>query len=236
MIDFLGVQYEQVTSEITGGTWFRYGREPVTYRIPYFDRQEPVVSVQVPEAYVVPPQWPIVAERLALHVVRLRRLAAPVTLTVRSYRFDDVSWQEEPYEGRHPLDFAVESIQEERRLPAGSWVVDLRQRAARVAIHVLEPQGPDSFVRWGFFDPIFSRTEYVEPYVIEPMAREMLARDPDLARQLEEAKAADPGFAGDPRAIRDWFYRRTPYWDDRVNVYPIGLIDDRAVLESLPLE
>ena len=37
-------------------------------------------------------------------------------------------------------------------------------------------------------------------------------------------------------AIRDWFYRRTHYWDDRVNVYPIGLIDDRAALEALPLE
>jgi hypothetical protein len=236
MIDFLGVSYEEVTSEITGGTWIRYGREPVTYRIPYFDRQEPTVSVQVPEGYLVPPEWPAVAERLALHGVALRRLAVPVTLTVRSYRFRDVSWQEQPYEGRHPLDFQVESIREERELPAGTWVVDLRQRAARVAIHVLEPQAPDSYVQWGFFDPIFSRTEYVESYVIEAMAREMLARDPDLARQLEAAKAADPEFAGDPRAIRDWFYRRTPYCDDRVNIYPVGLIDDRAVLEALPLE
>lgn len=236
LIDFLGVSMAEEVSEITGGRWFRYGSEPVTYRIPYFHRQVPSVAVDLPEAWLIPPEWSEVAERLALHGVVLRPLVRPVELEVRSWRFAEVSWRQRPYEGRHPLTFTAEELRETRTYPAGSWVVDVRQRAARIAAHVLEPQGPDSFVRWGFFDPIFQRTEYVESYVIERMAREMLAADPDLARELAAARDDDPEFGADPRAIRDWFYRRTPYHDDRVDIYPVGMLDDRATVDALPLE
>ncbi len=235
-IDFLGVAYREVRSELTGGTWLRFEPDrPVTLRIPWFDRQEPTVTVEPPAAYLVPPEWGEVLDRLARHGVALGRLAEPVTLAVRSYRFGDPSWAAEPYEGRHPLTCAVEPLREERTFPAGTAVVDLRQRAARVAVHALEPEAPDSFLQWGFFDPVFSRAEYIEDYVIEPMAARMVAEDPDLAAELARRKAEDPEFAADPRAIRDWFYRRTPYRDDRVGVYPVGLLDDPEAVDALPL-
>ena len=42
--------------------------------------------------------------------------------------------------------------------------------------------------------------------------------------------------ANDPWAIRYWFYAKTPYYDHRVGVYPVGLVDDPAVVDGLPLE
>ena len=235
MVDFLGVEYEELQSDLTGGTWFRYGSEPVTYRIPHFNIQQSSVTVDLPEAYIIPAEWPEVARRLSAHGVVLNRLERAASVTVRSYRFSEAAWQERPYEGRHPVSFEVESITEERLFPPGSFVVDMRQRAARVAANVLEPQAPDSYVYWGFFDAIFERVEYVESYVIEDLAREMLAEDPALAQELFERKAADPEFAKDPWAIRYWFYARSPYYDQRVNLYPVGLIDDRTVVETLPV-
>ena len=47
------------------------------------------------------------------------------------------------------------------------------------------------------------------------------------------AKAADPEMAGKPRAILNWFYARTPYWDERIGLYPVGRIMDRKVVDSL---
>ena len=56
--------------------------------------------------------------------------------------------------------------------PAGSIVVPLNQRLSKVAIHWLEPEAPDSAMRWGFFDSIFEQKEYGEAYVMEKVARE----------------------------------------------------------------
>jgi hypothetical protein len=233
ILDFLGYAYQEINSKLTGGTWFRYSDRPETFQVAYYNVQRPVVQVMLPEAYIVPAEWAAVIERLDLHGVMVQRLPRPWSGEVRTYRFANPSWQEQPYEGRHPVNFEVEAIKQEREFPAGSAVVDMRQRAARVAAHILEPEGPDSFARWGFFDAVFQRSEYVEPYVIEKMARQMLDADPELRREFARKKARDEQFAGDPRAIRDWFYQRTPYYDARLNIYPVGLVDDRAVVDSL---
>ena len=110
-----------------------------------------------------------------------------------------------------------------REFPAGTLIVRLDQRAARVAAHILEPKGPDSFLHWGFFNTCLQRVEYIEAYAIEKVAREMLAKDPKLAEEFEAKKAEDPEFAADPGAIRDWFYRRSPYYDEKAYLYPIGV-------------
>ena len=46
------------------------------------------------------------------------------------------------------------------------------QRAANVAINLLEPQAPDSLLRWGYLDAIFEPKEYGEPRVLEKLARD----------------------------------------------------------------
>ncbi len=235
MIDFLGYEYEVVESDITGGPWHQYSQKPVTFKIPYFNKMEPSVSVNLPEAYIVPPQWLEVIRRLEIHGVEIKRLAEPASIKVGSYRFDDISWAQRPYEGRHTVRFESRAITEERLFPAGSAVIDINQRAARVAAHILEPGAPDSYLYWGFFDTIFEKKEYTETYVMEAMAREMLAADKSLREEFDQALAADSTMAGDQWRILNWFYQRTPYWDDRKDVYPIGKITDRAVVENLEL-
>lgn len=231
---FHGVAFEEVVSEITGGAYFSYHPElPRTSTLERYARVEPAVSVTLPAAYLVPPEWDDVLVRLAAHGVVFQRLAQPATLTVRTYRFADASWQERPYEGRHPVTFTVEPLTETRTFPAGTAVVGTDQSAARVVAHALEPQGPDSFAAWGLFDAVFTPVEYVEPRVIEAMIPQLLADDLDLRERFETRKADDPEFAGDPRAIREWFYRQTPYADARAGIYPVGLVDDPAAVDRL---
>ncbi len=222
-----------MTSEVTGGTWNRFTGEPETMRLEYYDTLVPERTVRLPAAYIVPPQWTDVIDRLRWHGVAFTRLAEPTTLKVRGYRFEDPHWRERPYEGHHPVDFHLEEFTAERTFPAGSAVVRTDQPAARVIAHLLEPLGPDSMVRWGYFDAIFARVEYAESYVIEQMIPRMLAENPALADELAAAKAADPEFAADPGAIRDWFYRRTPYYDSRYMVYPVGMVDEEGVSKEL---
>ena len=121
--------------------------------------------------------------------------------------------------------FDAQPVTRTIRYAAGSVVVPLAQRAANVAMHLLEPHGPDSLLRWGFFDHIFESKEYAEPRVLERIAREMLAADPALKAAFERRVADDPEFAADPHARLYWFYERTPYFDERLDVYPVGRIE-----------
>jgi hypothetical protein len=133
-------------------------------------------------------------------------------------------WPHEPFEGRLMPSFDVERTMETRTFPAGSLVVPVAQRAGRVILNLLEPEAPDSFVRWGFFNAVFEEKEYGEPYVLETLAREMMDHDPQLVAEFEDLLALDEEFAASPSERLRFFYRRSPYWDPLMNVYPVGRI------------
>ena len=88
---------------------------------------------------------------------------------------------------------------------------------------MLEPRSRDSLFAWGFFNEILQRTEYVEGYVIAPLAEKMLADDPKLKSEFEAKLAADEKFAKDPTARLEWFYARSKFYDDRFLLYPVGI-------------
>ena len=79
-------------------------------------------------------------------------------------------------------------------------------------------------VRWGFFNATFEQKEYGESYVLEKLAREMLAKDPKLREEFERKLETDPAFAADSHERLQFFYRRSPYWDPQMNLYPVGRI------------
>jgi hypothetical protein len=148
----------------------------------------------------------------------------PASLDVESYRFSEVKWPSGPFEGRQMPTFKAEVVKERRTFPAGSVVVPLAQDGARIAINLLEPEAPDSLVRWGFFNATFEQKEYGEAYVVEKLAREMLAGDPQLRQEFEKRLANDATFAASPEARLEFFYKRSPFWDSQMNLYPVGRI------------
>jgi hypothetical protein len=233
IVDFLGYEYAMEKSDLTGGEWFKYDTSrPVVLKAPFFNIPKVAFSCLLPEAYIIPPEWSELIDKLKLHGVQVNYLAEPAKCVVESYKFSNAKWQQRPYEGRHGVTFDCTPVTETRFYPAGSAVVDMNQRTARVIAHFLEPKASDSFVGWGFFDAIFEQKEYSESYVMEVDARRLLTSDPDMADEFEKKKIAEPAFAADPEAILNWFYGKTPYWDQHVNVYPVGRVMDRKVLES----
>jgi hypothetical protein len=185
-----------------------------------------------------------VIDVLAAHDVALRRTAAPWTGKVERYRCSGMQWQGKPFEGRHPI-FSGESAgaepgrygqctlaTEALTFPTGSVVVPLDQRLSKVAIHWLEPDAPDSALRWGFFDAIFEQKEYGENYVLEKLARENLAKDPALKAEFEHRIQSDPRFAASPEARLEFFYERSPWFQaNRVGEYPVGRLLSLAGLQ-----
>ena len=119
-------------------------------------------------------------------------------------------------------DVQVHAGLRETSLPAGSVIVPLDQRAANVAIELLEPQAPDSMLRWGYLDAIFEPKEFGEPRVLEKLAREMLARDPALEAAFQRRLHDDPAFAASPSARLMFFFERSPWYAaQHVGAYPV---------------
>jgi len=243
---FHGWQFTRALSEISGTMWVQYSHAPWNVTLPLATGAKVTTTTDPPAAYIVPPQWTHVIDVLAAHDVTLRRTTAPWTGKVERYRCSGMQWQGNPFEGRHPI-FPGEDpgaqpgrygqctlTTETITFPAGSVVVQLNQRLSKVVIHWLEPDAPDSALRWGFFDPIFEQREYGEAYVLEKLARENLAKDPALKAEFEQRIQSDPRFAASPEARLEFFYDRSPWGvANHVGEYPVARL---LSLDGLPLE
>jgi murein tripeptide amidase MpaA len=218
------VESRRELSDVSGAVRVVFGTKPVDLTVPYYDDVRITAEVSTPLYYIVPPQWKEVIEVLAAHGLKLQRLPAPATIEIESYRFSEAKWGSVPFEGRVMPTYKTNRVHEKRFFPAGSVLISLAQPAAHVIMHLLEPEGPDSFVAWGFFNAIFEQKEYGEDYVVEKLAREMLQKDENLRREFEKRLMSDPKFAASPRERLSFFYERSPYWDQQMNLYPVGRI------------
>lgn len=222
--DLKGFEYHTEMSDVSGDTRVTFGSEPLDLTVPMYDELRVTKAVAQPLSYIVPAQWQEVIEVLKAHGLTLQTISEPLSTEVESYRFSDVRWPGGPFEGRQMPSFTAEKVTELRTFPAGSVIVPLAQEWARVAINLLEPEAPDSLARWGFFNATFEQKEYGEAYVVEKLAREMLAGNPALAEEFGRRLASDAAFAASPEARLEFFYKRSPYWDSQMNLYPVGRI------------
>jgi Zinc carboxypeptidase len=217
-------QYETEHSEISGDLRVIYGREPLDLTVPMYQTFKVTKAVAPPLQYIVPVQWTEVISVLKAHGLEMKTLAESASIEVETYGFTNVSWPQGPFEGRHMPRFDVKRSMETRMFPAASVVLSLDHPSAKVILNLLEPEAPDSLARWGFFNAIFEEKEYAEHYVLEALARQMLADDPALAQEFQELLSSDEEFAASPSERLRFFYKRSPYWDPQMNLYPVGRI------------
>jgi hypothetical protein len=175
----------------------------------------------------VPVTKPNVIARLKLHGIQMEILPEARTMTLEMYRLVNPQPQTNdgfhPYEGRYTLKTSVKAESRQESFPAGSVRVPTKQPLGDLAVALFEPESNDSFLAWGFFLEILQRTEYIEGYVLAPMAEQMLTNNPALKTEFETKLRDDPKFSADPEARKRWFYERSPYYDNRYLLYPIGI-------------
>ena len=55
-----------------------------------------------------------------------------------------------------------------------------------------------------------------------PYSTKMMAEDPALAKELEQKLIDDAVFRSNPEERLQWFYKKTPFYDERAMLYPVG--------------
>ena len=224
-IDFRGYAYTRNHSDISGGPVTVYDPStPQIWHVRYRNRIEPSSVVQAPRlGYFIPQAYAeSIGERLNHHGIITAPAAKQLEHTaLEQFRAARVVFSKQPFEGRMRAQISGEWQKLARDIAAPTLFVPLSQPLARLIVALLEPQAPDSFAAWGFFNACFEQKEHLEPYVAEQIARELYTSDPKLREAFERKLKDDAAFRADPAQRLEFFCRHHPSWDEQLNCYPI---------------
>ncbi len=225
-IAFKGFESGYKPSEVSGLPRLYYDRtKPYEKTIPYFPHYVTTQSVTKPAYYIIPQAYSAVIDRLKWNGVKMMTLDKDTLINAEFYYITDYKSGATPYEGHHPnREVKVEKRNLQLPYHKGDFIIATNQPAARYIVETLEPQAPDSFFAWNFFDGILNQKEYFSAYVFEDVAAEVLKKNPELKKKLEEKKAADPKFAESAAAQLDFVYRNTDYYEPTHRLYPVARV------------
>ncbi|HEX5720927.1 MAG TPA: M14 family metallopeptidase [Thermoanaerobaculia bacterium] len=217
--------HEITTSAATGAPLLHYRRGQVQeMEVPWYHRPKVAMTLPRPRGYLVPPGWPQIEQRLRAHGLRAYRVRdrtndAGFEMEVETIRVSDPKFAERAYQGLHRVEAKVERRTERRHIPDGAIWIPADQPDFEVAVQLFEPEAPDSLLSWGLLSSVFEQKEYIDSRVLEELAAEMI-KDPKTAADFQEAMK-DEKLAKDPFARYQWWYRRTPYWDETIGLLPV---------------
>lgn len=224
---FRGYAYQLIDSEISGTKWIVYDEtKPEIWKVPLRDELAPKTTVHVPKAgYIVDGGYALAAARiLASHHVDFSWISGE-KVDARTFRATKVTWAPQTYEGASRVKLAGDWKPEPRTLDRNAIFIPVDQPLGRLIVNLMDPAAPDSLAQWGVFDTAFEPKEYMEEYMIEQQARELIAKQPALKDELDRAIAADPDLAKSPERRLQWWYRKLPAWDERLDLLPVFEID-----------
>ncbi len=220
-INFHGIESKMEDSWITGKQIIRYSGKSMDIEIPYYDKCKIKDSVSVPNFYLIPREYEYLVNKIKLHGVKVEKVKQPRKFLVEKYKFRNIKFAQMPYEGHFQPQYEYELQKDSVDIPEGTFIINTKQRTLGVIVHLLEPLGPDSFLKWGFFNTIFEQKEYFEDYAMEPIAKKMIDENPKLKEEFLLKVNEDPKLKENSRRRLNFFYERSPYFDNQLNLYPI---------------
>ncbi len=123
---------------------------PKDYTVIHLGRFEPTLSVRRPYAYIIPPGFDNIVDKLQQHGIKVEPFEGAAT--VESYTITEIERAEREFQGHRRLTLEVEADQHTETFPAGSSIVRTGQRLGTLIVYMLEPQSVDGLATWNFFD------------------------------------------------------------------------------------
>ena len=152
----------------------------------------------------------------------MKRFESDTTIVVESYKISNYETRKNAYEGHYPhYNANVIKIEEKTTFKKGDYYVSTHQYGKRYLIETLEPQAPDSFFNWNFFDTILQQKEGFSPYVFEDEALDILNKNPELKKEFNKKKETDSQFATNWYAQLNWIFKRSNHYEKAHLQYPV---------------
>lgn len=227
MIPFKGYTAKYKPSEVSSKPRLYYDRSlPYTIQVPFYNYFMPSSIVSAPRYYILPQGWKKVIARLKINGVQMTEFKNDTVINVVAYKIQDYKTSPKPYEG-HYLHTGVTytTVTSPIQFRKGDYLISTQQVAKRYLIETLEPNAPDAFFAWNFFDAVLQQKEYFSDYVFEDEAARLLKQNPTLRSALNNACKADSTMAQSAQKQLAFIYLHSPYQEPVYLRYPIFRID-----------
>lgn len=220
---FKGYESGRKPSEISGQPRLFYDRnKPFEKTVKFFNTYNVKDVIKKPTAYVVPQGWWKVIDLLKINKVQMRQLTTDTTIQVEVYKIDEYKTAPRPFEMHHlNSDVKTSTTLQEMKFRKGDYYIPLNQAANRFLIETLEPQAPDSYFAWNYFDGVLGQKEGFSSYAFEETAMEYLKTNPELRKKLEDRRATDTAFAKSGSAQLNFVFQNSPYFEKEYLRYPV---------------
>ncbi|MBI1221229.1 MAG: hypothetical protein GC180_01390 [Bacteroidetes bacterium] len=238
------IPYEWVNSEICDSLFFKgyeagfkkskvsglprlyYDRsKPYEKYIPYWDNFKVSRAGHSVQHYIVPHAYQKIIVNLAANGVKLDTIKKVDSMQVLVAKIDDFQTSATPYEGHYlHSNTKVKWVSEKIRVNPGDYLITPDARTENFLANVLQPEAPDSYFNWNYFDPILQQKEGFSSYVFEDIAAEILKDDPQLRVQLEKEKVEDPELKNSAYKQLEFVYRHSIYFEKSYRRYPVFVV------------
>jgi len=223
LLNFKGYEGNMIDSKVTNAQRLKYDRtKPFTKPTKYQNYFKPTVQITIPKAYVIPEGWHNVIDLLQLNNVKMKQLDSDRIYNVESYEIVEFDTRQSPYEGHYlHSKTQIKTSQIKQAFKQGDYLINTNQEAIRYLLETLEPQGPDSFFNWNFFDTILQQKEGFSPYVFEEIAEGLLNNNPKLMDEFNQKLENDSEFKENWYAQLSWIHKNSEYYEKAYKKYPV---------------
>ncbi len=218
---FRGVEYVLAESRVAGTKVRKYTSEKFEEEIPYYNKSIPDLTVTLPEGYLIPREWKEVIDIAELHGIKVESIDEERTFEVFESRISEIKFPVRPFEGRFLPEYKISNESKIITASRGDFYIPVNQRTIKLIAFLFEPLSPESFLKWGFMNAIFEQKEYFEPYAMEPIAQKMYEENAELRTRFEDKVNSDESFKNNFYARLNFFYENSPYYDQKLNLYPV---------------
>lgn len=220
---FKGYEYGYKKSEVTGSDRLYYDtNKPVTKSMFYAGSMIETKRAVKPKAYILRRGYTEVENRLRWNGVRLQELKNDTAIHVISYTIDSFETVNQPYE-KHYLHSNTRIFSDTSlwTFHKGDYLISMGTEKDRFILEVLEPEGPDSYFNWNFFDAVLQQKEHYSPYVFDDKAAKILNENPSLRAALEQKNKSEEDFNNNPASQLEWVYKQSMHYEKEHRRVPI---------------
>lgn len=204
-----------------------YDREkPIRKAMTYYAYFKPSIVRTKPKYYIIPRGYSEVIERLRLNGVQLDSLDNDTSIEVASYTITSYETVDQAFE-KHYLHSNTSMVKDTLlwKFLKGDYIIKLGNSKDRFLVEVLEPDAPDSYFNWNFFDAILQQKEWYSPYVFEDIAVKLIEEDSLIAEEFSDMWNTAPGFSQNRQWQLHWVYTHSPYYEKEHMRLPVFRIE-----------
>ena len=212
-IYFRGYAIKTRTSPVTGIKNYYYDKnEPWEDTILYQNYFTVSDSAIVPHSFIISQAWPEVIERLHMNDIQTSRFFNDTLLTATALKVENYSTSQHPDNGRYKhYDISITEQEQALKFYSGDYIVQVTPENVGFLMQTLQPQAPDSYFAWNFFDEILSQKEYFSGFTFDTTAFRLLEENPSIKLAFEKEKANNEAFNENHYQQLDFIYKRSPY-------------------------